>query len=91
MFMATAFRPNSNVPENRLFGPSMQLDDIEEYQFYILSRWGKKVFETTNPAERWDGTTDGKAAPQGVYIYFIRYATPGDKTQEERGNFTLIR
>ncbi len=91
MFMATAFRPNSNVPENRLFGPSMQLDDVDEYQFYILNRWGKKVFETTDPEEKWDGKYEGKDAPQGVYIYFIRYATPGDKAKEERGNFTLVR
>ena len=91
MFMATAFRPNSNVPENRLFGPSMELEDVNEYQFYILSRWGKKVFETTDPNERWDGTSEGKEAPQGVYIYFIRYGTPRDKVKEERGNFTLIR
>jgi gliding motility-associated-like protein len=91
MYMATAFRPSSSVPENQVYGPSMELDDVDEYQFYIMNRWGKKVFETADPAQKWDGDYENKEAPQGVYIYYVRYATPGDKVQEERGNFTLIR
>lgn len=91
IYMATAFRPNSNVPENRLYGPSMELGDVNEYRFYIMNRWGKKVFDTTDPTERWDGTDGDGEAPQGVYIYYVKYATPGDKSIEERGNFSLIR
>jgi hypothetical protein len=91
VFLATAFRPRSGVSENQSYGPSMRLNDIENYQFYIMNRWGTKVFETKDPTERWDGTDGGNDAPQGVYIYFIKYATPGDAPIEERGNFTLIR
>lgn len=91
MFMATAFRPNSNVPENRLFGPALELDDVDEFHFYIMNRWGKKVFETKDPTTKWDGTYQGQEAQAGVYVYYVKYATPGDKAQEERGNFTLVR
>lgn len=91
MYMATAFRPNSGVEENQTFGPSMRLDDADDYYFYIMNRWGKKVFETTDPTVRWDGTDQGADAPQGTYIYYIQYATPGDKPVEERGSFLLIR
>ena len=91
VYLATAFRPNSNVPENQTFGPSMELDNPKDYYFYILNRWGKRVFETRDPMVRWDGTVDGQEATQGVYIYYIQYSTPGGKIREERGNFTLIR
>jgi hypothetical protein len=91
VFLATAFRPRSGVTENQTYGPSMRLNDIENYQFYIMNRWGTKVFETKDPIERWDGTDGGNDAPQGVYIYFIKYATLGDAPTEERGNFTLMR
>lgn len=91
VFMPTAFRPSSNVVENQTFGPSIRLNEIESYQFYILDRWGRKVFETNDPDERWDGKTNNQAEPQGVYIYYIKYATNNGKELEERGNFTLIR
>ncbi|MCR9153904.1 MAG: gliding motility-associated C-terminal domain-containing protein [Bacteroidetes bacterium] len=91
VYLATAFRPGSSVPENQVYGPSLRLVELENYQFYILNRWGKKVFETNNPDEKWDGTYEGGAAPQGVYIYYIKYQTPGGAEQEDRGNFSLVR
>ncbi len=91
VYLATAFRPGSTIGENQLYGPSMRLNEVEDYQFYIMNRWGRKVFETTDPLEKWDGNFEGSPAPQGVYIYFIQYSTPGDRSIDERGNFTLIR
>lgn len=91
VFVPTAFNPGSDKEINRSFGPSMKFTEVEKYYFYVMNRWGVKVFETTDPEERWDGSYEGKDAPQGVYIYFIRYATPGDADVEERGSFTLIR
>ncbi len=91
VYLATAFRPGSSIVENQTYGPSIRLNEVENYQFYILNRWGKKVFETNNPEERWDGTYEGNDAPQGVYVYYIKFQTPGSSEQEERGNFTLVR
>jgi gliding motility-associated-like protein len=91
VYLATAFRPGSSIVENQTYGPSIRLNEVENYQFYILNRWGKKVFETNNPEERWDGTYEGNDAPQGVYVYYVKFQTPGSSEQEERGNFTLVR
>jgi len=91
VYLATAFRPGSSIVENQTYGPSMRLAEVNNYNFYILNRWGKKVFETNNPEERWDGTFEGSDAPQGVYIYYIKFQTPGGSEQEERGNFSLVR
>ena len=92
LFTATAFRPGSGIAKNQTFGPSIELADLSNYRFFVLNRWGAKVFETTDPEERWDGSgEDGDLAPQGTYVYFVRYATKGGKVQEERGTFSLIR
>ncbi len=91
VFLATAFRPESTVSENQLYGPSIRLNDIEDYHFYIINRWGRKVFETNNPDEKWDGFMEGNPAPQGVYVSYIKYSTPKDREVEERNTFTLIR
>ncbi len=91
VYIPTAFRPGSEIEENRYFGPSMKFNEVSEYHFYILNRWGVKVFETFSPEERWDGSYNGADAQQGVYIYFLKYSTPGGIPVEERGDFTLIR
>ncbi|QNR24014.1 T9SS type B sorting domain-containing protein [Croceimicrobium hydrocarbonivorans] len=91
VYLATAFRPGSSIGENQTYGPSMRLNEVENYHFYIMNRWGKKVFETNNPEERWDGSYEGNDAPQGVYIYYIKFQTPGGSEQEERGNLSLVR
>ncbi len=91
IYIPTAFRPGSDILENRFFGPSMKFNEVSEYHFYIMNRWGVKVFETYDPTQKWDGTYNGSDAPQGVYIFFIKYSTPGGIPQEERGDFTLIR
>jgi len=91
VYMATAFRPGSSIAENQTYGPSMRLNDVDNYHFYIMNRWGKKVFETSDPDDRWDGTYEGNQVPQGVYVSYLKFQTVGDQEVEERQSFTLIR
>ena len=91
MFMPTAFRPDSHIQENQSIGPNMEFDDIDKYTFYVVNRWGTKVFESNDPSLRWNGDFDGSPSPSGVYVFYVKYATPGDDAIEERGTFTLIR
>lgn len=91
VFLATAFRPESDISDNRKFGPTMRFEDVKEYDFYILDRWGTAVFRTNDPEEKWDGNYKGDIAPQGVYVYYLKYSTLEDVPREEKGSFTLIR
>jgi hypothetical protein len=45
------------------------------------------IFETTNPAEGWDG----KDAPAGVYGWVISYSDYMGKLFKMKGGVTLIR
>ncbi len=90
VFVPTAFRPGSDVEVNQKFGPSMRFEEVAEYDFYILNRWGKVVFQTSEPGEEWDGKVDGEVAPTGVYVYYLKYSTLDDVPREERGTFTLV-
>lgn len=91
MFVPNAIRPGSPILENRVFGVQARYLDFTRFSMQIFNRWGQLMFETDDPAQAWDGTYRGQEAPPGVYTYIIRYATPGDLDQEERGSFTLIR
>lgn len=45
---------------------------IKEFHCWIYNRWGKLVYEWTDPAKGWDGTINGRPAAEGAYFYVIR-------------------
>ena len=45
---------------------------LKEFHCYVYNRWGKLVYESTDPAKGWDGTINGKPAAEGAYYYVIR-------------------
>lgn len=45
---------------------------IDDFNAVIFDRWGLKVFEYTDPAQQWDGTTfTGSKINSGIYHYII--------------------
>ncbi len=82
---------------NHLFSPNgdgindyWKLPEIEQLgRVYvkIYDRWGTLIYESTNYQNDWDGTSKGKAVPEGGYIYFIKTEKAGNKT----GVINLIR
>ena len=53
---------------------------IREFHCWIYNRWGKLVYEFTDPAKGWDGTINGRPAAEGAYYYVIRaMGTDADK------------
>ncbi|MCX8148781.1 gliding motility-associated C-terminal domain-containing protein [Thermaurantimonas aggregans] len=91
LFVPNAIRPGSPILENRTFRVQFKYLDITRFSMQIFNRWGQLMFETDDPNKGWDATFEGKEVPAGVYTYLIKYATPGDNEQEERGTFTVIR
>ena len=45
---------------------------LKEFHCWVYNRWGKLVYEWTDPAKGWDGTINGKPAAEGAYYYVIR-------------------
>ena len=45
---------------------------IKEFHIWVYNRWGKLVYESTDPMRGWDGTIGGKKAAEGAYFYVIR-------------------
>jgi gliding motility-associated-like protein len=53
---------------------------LREFHCWVYNRWGKLVYEWTDPAKGWDGTIYGKPAAEGAYYYVIRaLGTDADK------------
>jgi gliding motility-associated-like protein len=64
---------------------------ITTYNLQIFSRWGEKVFETSNVENSWDGTYKGKKMDTGVFVYKADGVSIDGKSFKFKGNITLIR
>jgi gliding motility-associated-like protein len=96
--ISNAFTPNNDEISD-LFIPVFDFDpnQLVEYEFIIYSRWGKKVFETTDPFEGWDGLLNEKPALPDAYMYTVKGVNnlgvqlTHKKGEKNHGDLTLIR
>jgi len=87
-FIPNAFNPNS-IKGNDKFFPFLTFTNYTDYSFLIYNRWGETMFQTNDPRGYWDGKIDGKPAPQGGYIYLIKYKSSDEEVHEKSGFFVL--
>lgn len=88
-FMPSAFTPNKDGL-NDFFGLS-SYGHVSKFEFRIYNRWGHLVYESFDPAKRWNGTQKGKDLPTGVYVWMIKYTDRSNHEFSEEGTVTLIR
>lgn len=88
LYVPNAFTPNADEL-NEVFKPIVF--DVTEYEFLIFNRWGQVVFETNDREAGWDGRVNGKLAPDGVYLWRIRYRNHLTIQEEHIGHFSLIK
>lgn len=84
-----AFTPNGDGV-NDVFCPAFR--SLKSYELTIYNRWGRRVFTSTDPAEGWDGSENGKDAAAGTY-YFIAKAEGYERGVifYRKGSITLLR
>ena len=78
IFLPNAFSPNGDGL-NEDFGISNPYAVQELLAFDIYDRWGNKVFSTTDPFQRWDGSYRGQAVNPGVMKYAIQLRCDGEE------------
>lgn len=64
---------------------------IKEMHWIIYNRWGQKVFESTSPANGWDGYYKGKLQQMDVYTYTLDVIFSDGNKIRKAGDITLIR
>ena len=88
-FEFDAFMPGSGT-DNNTFGPTIDFLP-DEYQFEILDRSGRKVYESKDPENtRWDGYIDGSLAPEGAYMCVIQYKIGNSKKRTITGAVMVV-
>lgn len=88
LFIPSGFTPSGKNP---VFKPEFIYIEAKNYFFVVFNRWGQRVYETRIPGEGWDGTYDGKIAPEGTYVYSVRIFGTNGQEIEKSGSVTLLR
>lgn len=83
------FTPNDDGTNDE-FRPVFR--SLKHYSLKVFSRWGRVVYESSNPAEGWNGKIGGSEAPEGTYMY-VAEAEGFDKgvSFRRKGTITLLR
>lgn len=93
VYFPKAFSPDGDGV-NDTFGPiSDELDKVQG-TFNIYNRRGQIIFSTNDPEKVWDGTVNGRIAPEGIYHYsYVIRPIEGVETNfgTVKGYFALIK
>lgn len=90
MYMPDAFTPNQDNL-NETYPGNKYSDPGTSYRLKIFDRWGQQIFESQQPSMEWDGSIDGKEAPEAVYVFLVDYVGCDGLPRTFRGTFTLLR
>lgn len=91
-YTPNAFRPDSEIAENRLFMPVTVGVDPGNFSLLIFNRWGEVVFESDSPDYKWDGTAkNNQPAPVGNYIWKAEFLDVQGFSHSIKGQVLLIR
>ncbi len=88
--MPNAFSPNGDGI-NDIYKAKSGYSSIVEFHATIFNRWGKKLYEWSDPAEGWDGTFKGKDVAQGVYFVLVKAKGADGKNYVIKRDVNLLR
>jgi len=88
IFIPNAFSPNNDNMNDILL---VRGNYILNMVFRVFNRWGELVFESTNPADGWDGVYKGKLCEPDVYDYYLDVECIGGFKNLITGNVTIVR
>jgi len=89
-YIPNAFSPDGDRT-NDMWKPSVFVHN--DYHMKIFDRWGRILFESSDPMIGWNGSegNDGPACPIGTYTYDIYVTDEDDRPYFYQGLLNLIR
>ncbi len=89
IYIPNSFTPNGDGI-NDLFG--VVAVDVYEFEMWIMDRWGKQVFHSTDIGDKWNGSNAGNEYFSGtaVYHYLIKYKGKKEEDAHEITGFVTV-
>ncbi len=89
VYVPNVFSPNADGVNDVLYVNLISVNQLKYFRIY--NRYGKKVFETTNPTIGWDGKLNGQPQPLDTYVWSIEAVNKDGNQVTQQGNVTLLR
>jgi hypothetical protein len=92
----TAFDPDSQFEEDRIFDPLAEIsnecfEQPDNAELLILSRTGEVIYESRATYRPWMGRNDkDQQLPDGVYYYLLRFNLNGEQQLPIKGFVMLM-
>jgi gliding motility-associated-like protein len=86
-FVPNSFSPNGDGVNDFFKGYGTNL---KSYELFIYDRWGKKIFQSNESGNGWDGKMD-KVVQNDVYVYKINVVDEFDLPHEYVGSVTVAK
>lgn len=91
LYIPNAITPSWEDGNNDVFFlPDGMLSQIETFEIRIFDRWGRVVFQSTDPHFRWDGREKGKLRAPNTYAYYIKLTVYGGGDHLYKGVITVL-
>jgi gliding motility-associated-like protein len=83
------FTPNGDQLNDTFF-PKFRF--VRNLQLQVMNLWGELIYRSQGQEDPgWDGLVSGQKAPEGVYVYTLRYQVPDGRTITSSSTFLLAR
>lgn len=92
IYIPNAFSPDGDE-NNQIFLPIVSDFDPQFYEFIVYNRFGRRIFQSNDPAIGWDGSmnTTGEPAMTGLYLYSLSLRDGNGIEILKRGHVSLLR
>jgi gliding motility-associated-like protein len=89
VYVPSLFSPNGDGINDILYINLVSINQLN--YFRLVNRYGKKVFETSNAAQGWDGKLNGQLQPVDTYVWMMEGVNKNGTTVSMQGTVTLLR
>lgn len=89
ILVANVFTPNGDGQNDLLIANLRGLKQLR--YFRVFNRAGKKLFETADAGQGWDGRYNGELQPLATYIWTAEAVDVNGRTIHRQGSVTLLR
>ena len=88
LIFPSGFTPNGDS-RNDMYGPTGGFSLVKKYHLLIYNRFGKLIFQTSNPYIKWNGEMSNGIKLSGTYVYLATYEYDGTP-KVKKGTITLL-
>jgi gliding motility-associated-like protein len=89
VFVPSAFTPNGDGKNDRLFPIAAGMLRIDYFQVY--NRWGQLVYSSSDTESGWDGKINGQLQATSTFVWVVKGVDYTGVPYSQRGTVTLIR